>query len=308
MNKAVNETVAIQLQDLSKTFGRGEKSVQAVCNLNLEIGTGQVYGFLGPNGAGKTTTIRMIMTLIRPSHGRVYLYGQDVQQHSEVLKRVGALVEGPAFYGYLSGRENLEVLARTANNYHPQQITSLLQQVGLANGARREVGHYSLGMKQRLGIAAALLSDPELIIFDEPTNGLDPAGIKEMRQFIRSLASQQGKTVFLSSHMLNEVEQTCDRVAIIHQGQLVREGAVTDLLAEETKLRIQASPLDKALEVLQGYWGVSVSAEWLVVNAAAGDSPDIIKRLVEQNISVYQVVVERQSLEDYFMTVTKSGT
>ena len=303
----MDETVAIQLQDLSKTFGRGEKSIQAVRNLNLEIEAGQVYGFLGPNGAGKTTTIRMIMTLIRPSHGRVHVYGQDVQQHPEVLKRVGALVEGPAFYGYLSGYENLEVLARTANDYRPQQITNLLQQVGLANGAHRKVSNYSLGMKQRLGIAAALLSDPDLIILDEPTNGLDPAGIKEMRQFIRSLASQQGKTVFLSSHMLNEVEQTCDRVAIIHQGQLIREGAVTDLLAEKTKLRIQASPLDKAAEILQGHWGVSASEGWLMVNAAAEDSPGIVRHLVEQGISVYQAIVERQSLEDYFMTVTKLG-
>lgn len=304
----MHETIAIQLQDLSKTFGRGEKCIQAVRNLDLEIGAGQVYGFLGPNGAGKTTTIRMIMTLIRPSHGRVHVYGQDVQQHPEVLKRVGALVEGPAFYGYMSGRENLEVLARTANDYQPQQITNLLQQVGLANGDRRKVSNYSLGMKQRLGIAAALLSDPDLIILDEPTNGLDPAGIKEMRQFIRSLASQQGKTVFLSSHMLNEVEQTCSRVAIIYQGQLIREGAVTDLLAKESKLRIQASPLDKAIEVLQGHWGVSASEGWLMVNATADDSPNIVKRLVEQNISVYQAIVERQSLEDYFMTVTKPGT
>lgn len=301
----MNETVAIQLQDLSKTFGRGEKSVQAVRNLDLEIGAGQVFGFLGPNGAGKTSTIRMIMTLIRPTQGRARVYGQDVQKHPEVLKRVGALVEGPAFYGYMSGAENLEVLARTANDYQPQQITNLLQQVGLADAADRKVSSYSLGMKQRLGIAAALLSDPDLIILDEPTNGLDPAGIKEMRRFIRSLASQEGKTVFLSSHLLNEVEQTCDRVAIIHQGQLISEGVVSDLLAGETKLRIQATPLDKAVEVLQGQWGVSASEEWLMVNASTDDCPDIVKRLVEQNISVYQAIVERQSLEDYFMTVTE---
>jgi ABC-2 type transport system ATP-binding protein len=304
----MNEMVAIRLQELSKNFGRGGKSIQAVRNLDLEIGAGQVYGFLGPNGAGKTTTIRMIMTLIRPSHGRVHVYGQDVQKHPEVLMHVGALVEGPAFYGYMSGRENLEVLARTANNYHAHHIANLLQQVGLPNGARTKVSNYSLGMKQRLGIAAALLGDPDLIILDEPTNGLDPAGIKEMRQFIRSLASQQGKTVFLSSHMLNEVEQTCDRVAIIHQGQLIREGAVTDLLAEETKLRMKVSPVDKAIEVLQGHWGVSASEEWLLVNAAADDSPEVIKCLVEENIRVYQAIVERQSLEDYFMTVTKLGT
>jgi ABC-2 type transport system ATP-binding protein len=302
----MDETIAIQLINLSKTFGRGEKSVHAVCNLDLEIGAGQVYGFLGPNGAGKTTTIRMIMTLIRPTQGRVHVYGQDVQQHPEALKRVGALVEGPAFYGYMSGRENLDILAHTANDYHPQHITSLLQQVGLANSARRKVSSYSLGMKQRLGIAAALLSNPDLIILDEPTNGLDPAGIQEMRQLIRSLASQQGKTVFLSSHLLSEVEQMCDRVAIIHQGKLIREGVVANLLVEKTKLRIQASPLDKAVEALQGQWDVSASEGWLTVNAPAGDSPDIVRRLVEHDIRVSQAIVERQSLEEYFMAVTQA--
>jgi ABC-type multidrug transport system ATPase subunit len=300
------ETIAIRLHELSKTFGRGEKSIQAVCNLDLEIQARQVYGFLGPNGAGKTTTIRMIMALVHPSQGRVFVFGQDVQQNPEALKHVGALVEGAAFYGYLSGRMNLEVLAHTANDYRRVQIMDLLEQVGLAGSADQKVSTYSLGMRQRLGIAAALLGDPDLVILDEPMNGLDPAGIQEMRQFIRSFVNQQGKTVFLSSHLLNEVEQVCDRVAIINKGQLVREGTVADLVAGKAKLLIQASPLEKAVEVLHENWNISVSDEWLTISASSADSPEIVKRLVAHDIRVHQVVIERQSLEEYFMAVTQA--
>lgn len=223
-----------------------------------------------------------------------------------MLKRVGALVEGAMFYGYLSGRGNLEVLAHTAGNYRPQRISVLLDQVGLADSAHRAVSSYSMGMKQRLGIAAALLHDPELVILDEPTNGLDPAGIQEMRRFIRSLASEQDKTVFLSSHLLNEVEQVCERVAIIDKGRLMREGAMADLLAEgTTELRLQVSPLGKAAEALQERWAVSGDDGWLTVKASPTDGPHIVRHLVAQEISVYQVVAKRRTLEEYFMAVTQ---
>ena len=200
-------------------------------NLDLEIQPGQVYGFLGPNGAGKTTTIRMLMDLVRPTRGVVRIFGQDTHRNSQVLKRVGALVEGASFYSYMSGRDNLVVLAHTANNYCPDRIEFLLEQMELSKSAGQPVSNYSLGMKQRLGIAAALLNDPELVILDEPTNGLDPSGIQAMRSFIRDLAEKDGKTVFLSSHLLHEVEQVCDRVAIIHKGSIVREGIVSELLS-----------------------------------------------------------------------------
>ena len=209
--------LAIQTENLSKTYGRGKNAVAAVKGLNLAVSPGQVYGFLGPNGAGKTTTIRMLLDLIRPSGGKAEIFGRDVRDAGS-LRRVGGLVEGPAFYGYLSGYNNLEVLARTANDYRQERIRSLLDQVGLGSRVKTPAGSYSLGMKQCLGVAAALLGDPDLLLLDEPTNGLDPAGIQEMRGFIRHLAKEQGKTVFLSSHLLNEVEQTCDRVAIIHHG------------------------------------------------------------------------------------------
>jgi ABC-2 type transport system ATP-binding protein len=299
------------MEDLSKTYGRGSNSVPAVKHLNLEVDAGQVYGFLGPNGAGKTTTIRMLMDLIRPSGGKAEILGRNVRAPG-ALNRVGALVEGPAFYGYLSGWDNLVVLARTANDYKPERIQTLLEQVGLAARTRQPVGGYSLGMKQRLGIAAALLCDPDVVILDEPTNGLDPAGIQEMRGFIRSLAKDHGKTIFLSSHLLNEVEQICDRVAIIHKGEMIREGPVAGLLADGTStLRVQVSPVEKAETVLKERWNVfrdpsqMEPGSWLIIRAPSQESPKVVECLVTHGIQVHQVVARRQTLEEYFLAATR---
>lgn len=296
---------AIRVESLSKTFGRGKKRVQAVKNLNLEVKAGQVYGFLGPNGAGKTTTIRMLLDLILPTHGSAYIYGQPVRRHHEVLRRVGAIVEGASFYNFLTGRRNLEVLSRTADHYDPVRINALLEQVGLAGRANQRVKGYSTGMKQRLGLAAALLGDPDLLILDEPTNGLDPSGMHEIRGFIRDLVEKQGKTVFLSSHLLGEVEQVCDRVAIINMGEIIREGAVQDLLEGKSQLRIEAAPLDKAAAVLGEHWTVSANGQWLAVGASHEDTPHVIRRLVENGIDIYEVSSQRQTLEDYFLAVVQ---
>jgi len=296
---------AIQFENLSKQFGRGPAVFQAVQNLSLEVAPGQIYGFLGPNGAGKTTTIRMSMALIHPTQGRVRIHGQDVQKHPDILKKVGALVEGPAFYGYMSGRDNLRVLARTANDYRPERIELLLKQVGLEQHAHNRVGTYSLGMRQRLGIAAALLSDPDLIILDEPTNGLDPAGIQEMRQFVLNLTREAGKTVFVSSHLLNEVEQICDRVAIIHKGRLIREGLVSELVSEKAKLRLLASSPEKVSALLHEKWETVIEGDEVVVNASRQDTPQIVRRLAENGVDVYEVRFERQTLEEYFMDATQ---
>ncbi len=274
-------------------------------DVNLEVDAGQVYGFLGPNGAGKTTTIRMLMDLIRPTEGKVHLFGSDVQKSGDIFKRIGALVEGAAFYEYMSGRDNLTVFARPAGGVDSQRIDFLLDQVGLTKRAESAVKSYSLGMKQRLGIAAALLGNPELVILDEPTNGLDPAGIQEVRSFIRTLATEAGKTVFLSSHLLNEVEQICDRVAIINAGEIVREGSVDELLAEgKTDLRIQATPLERAAQILNSHWSFEKEADWLVLNSNAAESWKVVRTLVQADIEVHQLIVRRQSLEDYFMAVT----
>jgi ABC-2 type transport system ATP-binding protein len=301
----MNENVAIRTDNLGKNFGRASRTIQAVKDLNLEVRAGQVYGFLGPNGAGKTTTIRLLLGLIRPSQGEVRLYDRPVTRQHRVLGRVGAIVERAAFYEYLSGKKNLEVLARTGGSYDALRIEALLEQVGLAGRAGQRVGGYSTGMKQRLGLAAALLHDPDLLILDEPTNGLDPAGIQEIRLFLRDLVDRQGKTVFLSSHLLGEVEQVCDRVAIIHQGELVGEGEVAGLLAGQSLLRVEAAPLDSAAEVLRQTWSISMDGQRLAVDAHPQEAPRIVRRLVGQGIDVYQVTSQRQSLESYFLRVTQ---
>lgn len=298
-------TFAIETQSLTKQFGRKKKTVVALNKLDLQIEAGQVYGFLGPNGAGKTTTIRILLDLIRPTSGEARLFGQPTRRVHEVLRRVGALVEGATFYPYLTGRKNLEVLARTGDYYDAGRIDRLIHQVGMADRADRRAGGYSTGMKQRMGIAAALLGDPELVILDEPTNGLDPAGIQEMRRFISALVTEQGKTVFLSSHMLGEVEQVCDRVAIINKGHIVREGKVSDLLAERPRLHIDATPIDKASAVLSDHWRVAVTDGALLADAARADAPVIVRKLVEQDIQVFEISPQRQSLESFFLSVTQ---
>jgi len=301
----MTETPAIRIDNLSKTFGRRRKRIEAVKRVTLEIPVGQVYGFLGPNGAGKTTTIRMMLDLIRPTEGDVWIFGRHVRREHDVLRRVGAIVEGATFYNFLSGRRNLEVLARTANDLNPKRIDALLEQVGLAHRAGQRVKGYSTGMKQRLGLAAALLSDPDLLILDEPTNGLDPEGMHEIRQFIRSLADDHGKTIFLSSHLLGEVEQVCDRVAIINLGEIVREGMVSELLEGKSRLRVEASPLDRAAAVLGEHWAVSSNGQWLTIDATREDAPHLVRRLVEQGVDVYQVASQRQSLEEFFLSVVR---
>lgn len=305
----MDASIAISTDALTKVFGRRKsKRIVAVDNVRLAVAQRQVYGFLGPNGAGKTTTIRMLLDLILPTAGDAYVYGKHVRREHAVLRRVGALVEGASFYNFLTGRRNLEVLARTADNYDPARINQLLEQVGLAHRADQRVKGYSTGMKQRLGLAAALLTDPDLLILDEPTNGLDPGGMHEIRAFIRRLVDHEGKTVFLSSHLLGEVEQVCDRVAIIHKGAIVREGTVSELLDGKSYLRVEAVPLDRAMAILGEHWTVSPDGgQALMVAASRGDVPHVIRQLVEHNIDVYQVSSQRQSLEDYFLSVVGEG-
>lgn len=298
------ETPVIKLENVSKTFGRRKRRVAAVRQLSLQVAQGQVFGFLGPNGAGKSTTIRMMMDLIRPTAGQVRLFDQPVKNNYQLMRRVGALVEGAAFYDFLTGRKNLEVLAQTADCYDPARIQMLLERVGMADRADRKVQGYSTGMKQRLGLAAALLNDPDLVILDEPTNGLDPAGIQEMRHFIRELADNQDKTIFLSSHLLSEVEQVCDEVGIIHNGRLVQTGNVAELLSTQTLIRVEVQPTDRALALLQSAWTVTENGRWLEIPAAKEAVPAIVQQLVAAQVEIFQVVVQQQSLEDLFLAAT----
>ncbi len=301
---------AIEIRNLSKTFGKGDQAVRAVRQLTLEVESRQVFGFLGPNGAGKSTTIRMLMDLIRPTAGEAYLFGQPTGS-LESRKRVGALVEGADFYPFMSAYDNLMVLDRTTNSFQPDRIDELLGSVGLAQRARQRVGGFSTGMKQRLGLAAALLNDPDLLILDEPTNGLDPGGIQEMRNFIREQAHTHGKTVFLSSHLLNEVEQVCDRVAIINKGLLIREGPVETLLQDEVgPVRLQVQPMDTARQVISARWGElhlpieEENEKWLKFSANPEQVPLIVAELVKAGVQIFQVIQKRQSLEEFFIAVT----
>ena len=298
---------ALEVEGLAKTFGKGKRAVRAVQGVHFEVALGQVYGFLGPNGAGKSTTIRMIMDLVRPSAGRVRVFGEDVRSRPAALRRVGAMVEGALFYEHLSGRRNLEVLARTHGKHTPDEVEVLLERLGMSDRADRRVNGYSMGMKQRLGVAAALLHRPRLVILDEPTNGLDPSGILEMRRFIRQLAEQDGMTVFLSSHLLAEVEQVCDRVAIISHGRLVREGNVAELLAGQERLCLDVSSRERAAEVLGEIWKVEEHSGALRLEATREATPAVVRRLVEAGVDVFEARRERRSLEDLFMEVTQGG-
>lgn len=303
----MSDSVAIRIENLHKHFGRRQsKRVQAVKNLNLEVAAGQVYGFLGPNGAGKTTTIRMLLDLIRPNQGDVYLFGRHVQRDHRVLSRVGSMVEGAAFYDFLTGRRNLEVFALTSNLDLPKnRIDDVLDLVSMKERSRRRVKGYSTGMKQRLGIAAAMLTDPDLVILDEPANGLDPHGITEIRELVRKLADDYGKTVFLSSHQLAEVEQVCDRVAIIHKGELLREGTVSQLVAARSQFRVRVEPVDKAAEVIGQHWSYSPNGDsGLLIDVQPDDVPTVIEKLVENQIRIYEVSPYRQTLESFFFSVT----
>ncbi|HEX8193970.1 MAG TPA: ABC transporter ATP-binding protein [Allosphingosinicella sp.] len=305
----MNDTGApvLELADLSKTYGRRGKGVAAVQGVSLSVGAGEVYGFLGPNGAGKSTTIRMLIGLITPTSGEARLFGEDLRANPHVLRRVGSLVDGGNFYPFLSGRRNLEVLART-QGHGAERIDALLDQVGLAGSGRRKVKGYSTGMRQRLGVAAALLGDPDLVILDEPVNGLDVAGIQEMRDLIRSLATDHGKTVFLSSHLLHEVQQVCDRVAIISKGEIVRESTIEDLLRQDDGLRIEAGPSDVAEAALASRWAVERDGDALIVRATRAEAPEVVRRLVGAGADLFRLAPEQRNLEEVFLSITQEGT
>ena len=292
---------------LSKRYG----SRLAVDRLDLEVDRAELFGFLGPNGAGKTTTIRMALGLIAPTAGSIEILGREVRGHrSEVLPRVGALVESPALYGYMSGRDNLRAFGRLLGGVPEKRIDEVLETVALKGRDRDRVKTYSMGMKQRLGLAIALLNDPDLLILDEPANGLDPAGIVEMRDLLRAL-SAAGKTVFVSSHVLSEVQQICNRVAIINHGRLVRMAPVADLLHSQGEFEVKVdSPPDLATALRLESWGREARAvDGLVITGApAGGGRELIKYLVGRGFEPETVSQRRLDLEDIFLTLTAGET
>jgi ABC-2 type transport system ATP-binding protein len=286
----------VQTFGLTKRYG----ATLAVDDLSITVRPGEVYGFLGPNGAGKTTTLRMLLGLIRPTAGSLRLFGQE---HGD-LHRVGALIEGPSFYPYLSGRTNLRVLADHAG-VPKTRVEPVLELVDLSHRAEEKYRTYSLGMKQRLGLAAALLKDPELLILDEPTNGLDPAGMADMRVTIRKLAAD-GCTVLLSSHLLAEVEQICDRVGVLNHGRLVTETSVAEL-RDGGMLRVLAEPLEKARGMLAGLIGaerVHVDGAAIDVDVDATRAAWVNAELVGAGIAVRELRWHEPDLEQTFLELT----
>jgi ABC-2 type transport system ATP-binding protein len=299
----VSEHFVIEARDLGKRYG---ERIVAVDRLEMRVRRGEVYGFLGPNGAGKTTTLRMLLGLVRPTSGTALVLGA-APGSPEGLARIGALIETPSFYPFLSGRDNLRVLARHAG-VPAARIGPALEEVELAARGGDRFQTYSLGMKQRLGIAAALLKDPELLILDEPTNGMDPAGMADMRSFIRGLG-RGTRTVLLSSHLMTEVEQICDRVGVISKGRLVGEGTVDELRGRES-LWLRAEPLDDAERVLRALREVEQVARidgGLRVAAEPAAAPAINRALVEAGIAVGELRPERASLEKVFLELTEEA-
>jgi ABC-2 type transport system ATP-binding protein len=303
--------LAIKTSQLTKRFG----DQAAVDGVNLSVPKGSVFGFLGPNGSGKTTTIRMLLGLAEASDGKIELLGQEVPKRIEnVLPKVGALVEGPAFYPFMSGRNNLlriDAADRFADSSTTKKrVEAALNRVGLANAANKKVHAYSLGMKQRLGLANALLKPRELLILDEPTNGLDPQGTREVRNLIRSLADE-GITVFVSSHLLSEIEMLCSHVAVMNAGRIVAQGSLEELRNEEpTRLVVGTDEIDLAVELLKSrdLGKVRIKGNQVVTEVANDfDVAELNQFLVTKGLPVTEIRLEKSSLEEKFVKLTGEG-
>jgi ABC-2 type transport system ATP-binding protein len=296
---------AIKTDKLTKTYG----SAVAVNGLSIEVPRGGVIGFVGPNGAGKTTTLRMLLGLIRPTKGTATVLGHPITRPAAYLPKVGALIEAPAFYSQLSGRRNLRELALLGG--HPvSRVGPLLAQVGLADRADDAYKTYSLGMKQRLGIAAALLPDPDLIILDEPTNGLDPAGIREIRELLRTMG-ESGKTVFVSSHLLSEIQRLCDHLVILRRGSLVFQGTVDELLAKQVGLVAIAEDAKRHPELVALCMAAGHKAEvqhgLVLVHAPAAWAPRLNELAIKARILLKELRPEAGDLEETVLTMTEDG-
>ncbi len=307
----MSSQLAIKTSNLTKRFG----DQAAVNEVNLSVPRGSVFGFLGPNGSGKTTTIRMLMGLAEATSGDIELLGQEIPKSLEAaLPKVGALVEGPAFYPFMSGRNNLlriDAADRFSDgSTRAARVDVALERVGLTNAAKKKVHAYSLGMKQRLGLANALLKPREILVLDEPTNGLDPQGTREVRNLIRSLADD-GITIFVSSHLLSEIEMLCSHVAVMSAGKIVAQGSIEDLRNEEpTRLVMRTSDTDKALELLgaKGLTNFRIVGDQVSCEVDKGfDVAGLNAALVKAKVPVLEIRLERSSLEEKFVKLTGEG-
>jgi ABC-type multidrug transport system ATPase subunit len=296
----------IEVRELTKSF----KEITAVDNLTFTVKEKGVYGFLGQNGAGKSTTIRMLLSLIRPTKGEIKIFDLDLSTHrKKILQRIGAIVEKPDLYKYLTAIENLNLFATMSGlKLKRNQLLDKLEKVGLAERADSKIKTYSQGMKQRLGIAVALVHDPDLIILDEPMNGLDPQGIADIRQLINHLSKDQGKTVFISSHLLSEMEQVADSLLIIHKGKKIAEGNMNELLnPEQTRIEVETKSA-KGLELLlqQTLWAnkiISTNGKKMILQMKWDEVPVFVQQMVEMKQDIFSIH-KKNSLEDYFLSLT----
>lgn len=291
----------VRVKNVSKTI-RGKQIIQAI---NFDLMPGQITGFIGPNGAGKTTTIRIMTGLMKPTSGEVEIGGISMQQNfSEAIRPVGVIVENPEMYSYLSGYKNLLHFARMHDKVSKEELARIIEQVGLTDRIHEKVSTYSLGMRQRLGLAQALLHKPKFLILDEPTNGLDPAGIRELRLLLRKLAEEEGVAVLVSSHLLTEIELMCDRIIIIQRGQIVETRDIR--AAQQSRYRFDID--NEALEILSSYNYTFTQLEnFTIVDIEREQVPALIAQLVEKNIAIYAVAPYHESLEDQFLQVTGGG-
>ncbi len=293
----------VELRKLSKVIG----SKKIIDNLNLSLYPGQITGFLGPNGAGKTTTIRMMVGLMKPTSGDVLVEGVTLRENfEEALSKVGVIVENPELYPYMTGYKNLVHFARMHKGITKERIAAIVEQVGMQNRIHEKVSSYSLGMRQRLGLAQALLHQPKFLILDEPTNGLDPAGIREFRLYLRKIAEEENVSIFVSSHMLSEIELMCDRIAVIQNGKLLN----VEETARSTKPHyyIEAHPIQKVEQMIRAE-GKSVESleEGILAQLEKEEVPMLIQKLVEEDIQLYTVQPHLKTLEDQFLELTGGG-
>ncbi|GED61581.1 ABC transporter ATP-binding protein [Lysinibacillus fusiformis] len=293
----------VQLQNLSKTI-RGKKLIQ---QLNIDLYPGQITGFLGPNGAGKTTTIRMMTGLMHPTEGKVIIDGLSLQEHyEEAISKVGVIVENPEMYKFMSGYKNLLHFARMHKNVTKERIMEVVKQVGLENRIHEKVATYSLGMRQRLGLAQALLHRPKFLILDEPTNGLDPAGIREFRMYLRKIAAEDNVSVFVSSHLLSEIELMCDRVAVIQNGKLID---IREIHNESTSFYyVEAQPQEQvSAHLAQHDYKFEAVNQGYVIELKKEDVPALTLGLVQAGMQLFAVQPHQKTLEDQFLEMTGGG-
>jgi ABC-2 type transport system ATP-binding protein len=302
--------VAMELIDLKKTIGKKE----IIKGLSFRINRGEVFGFIGPNGAGKTTTIRMMVGLMSITDGDVRILGNSIKQNfKKAIREVGAIVENPEMYPFMTGRQNLSHFARMIPGIEKERINEVIAVVGLEKVINQKAGKYSLGMRQRLGIAQALLHKPSILILDEPTNGLDPAGIREIRHYIRKLATEENVAVIISSHLLSEIELMCDRIGIIKNGELIATQLVNDTTTDNVNLRqvtLEVTPINQAIELLKINYEIDAIQEGnqLIFQSEKETIPNVINTFVKHEIAVYQVGVSKATLEDKFFDLIGENT